>query len=123
MGPLQIQQKKMTKEEQEKQLSKLKVKSATILSSKLSNTSPILWIEVQNEEMAEHIQKQSSLFKREARAIMYPPEEFFRTIRSVENNCKEEKKKNVDLRYIVKLGQDNIELWTKQLREPQYTKQ
>ena len=101
----------------------LKVTTATIISSKLSNTSPILWIEVQSEEMAEHIQKQSSLFKREARAIMYPPPEFFRTIKSVENNCKEEKKKNVDLRYIVKLGQDNIELWTKQLREQQYTQQ
>ena len=78
---------------------------------------------MQNEETAEHIQKQSSLFKQEAQAIMYPLQEFFRTIKSVENNCKEEKKKNVDLRYIVKLGQDNIELWTKQLREPQYTKQ
>merc|ERR1712240_342651 len=101
----------------------LKVTTATIISSKLSNTSPILWIEVQSEEMAEHIQKQSSLFKREARAIMYPPPEFFRTIKSVENNCIEEKKKNVDLRYIVKLGQDNIELWTKQLRKQRYTQQ
>ena len=54
---------------------------------------------------------------------MYPPQEFFRTIKSIENNCKEEKKKNTDLRCIVKLGQDNIELWAKQLREPQYTKQ
>merc|ERR1712243_56267 len=101
----------------------LKVKDATIISSKLSNTSPILWIEVQNEEIAEHIQKQSSHFEREARAIMYPPQEFFRTIKSIENNYKEEKEKNTALRYIVKLGQDNIELWAKQLREPQYTKQ
>ena len=95
----------------------LKITTATIISSKLSNTSPILWIEVQSEEMAENIQKQSSILKREARAIMYPPPEFFRTIKSIENNCKEEKKKNTDLRYMVKLEQDNIELWTKQLRK------
>ena len=48
---------------------------------------------------------------------------YFRRYYRRENNCKEEKKKNPDLRYLVKLGQDNIELWTKQLREPQYSKQ
>ena len=35
----------------------LKVKDATIISSKLSSTSSILWIEVQNIETAEWIQK------------------------------------------------------------------
>merc|ERR1712243_290602 len=33
------------------------------------------------------------------------------------------KQTNKDLRYIVKIGTDNIELWTKYLREPQYTQQ
>merc|ERR1712240_954224 len=51
------------------------------------------------------------------------PQELFRTIKSIEQNCKEAKKTNPDLRYQVKLGPDNIELWTKLLREPQYTKQ
>ena len=101
----------------------LKVKDATIISSKLSNTSPILWIEVQSEETANFIQKQSEYYKREAQAIMYPPQELFRTIKSIEQNCKEAKKSNPNLRYQVKLGPDNIELWTKLLREPQYTKQ
>merc|ERR1712240_210420 len=101
----------------------LKVTTATIISSKLSTTSPILWIEVQGEEIALSIQKQSAILKREERAIMYPPPEFFRTIKSVENNCKEKRKKNKDLRYMVNLGPDNIELWTKQLREPQYSQQ
>merc|ERR1712240_131821 len=102
----------------------LKVTTAIIISSKLSTTSPILWIEVQSEEIALNIQKQLAILKREERAIMYPPPEFLRTIKSVENNnCKEAKKKNTDLRYMVKLGHDNIELWTKQLREPQYTQQ
>merc|ERR1712240_754436 len=101
----------------------LKVTTATIISSKLSTTSPILWIEVQSEEIALNIQKQSAILKREERAIMYPPPEFFKTIKSVENNCKEAKKKNTDLRYMVKLGHNNIELWTKQLRDPQYSQQ
>merc|ERR1712240_833846 len=51
------------------------------------------------------------------------PPEFFRTIKSVEYNCKEQRKKDKDLRYMVKLGTDNIELWTKHLREHQYTQQ
>merc|ERR1712240_586951 len=51
------------------------------------------------------------------------PPEFFRTIKSVEYNCKEQRKKDKDLRYMVKLGTDNIELWTKYLRENQYTQQ
>merc|ERR1712240_373576 len=51
------------------------------------------------------------------------PPEFFRTIKSVEYNCKEQRKKDKDLRYMVKLELDNIELWTKQLRKPQYTQQ
>merc|ERR1712240_251050 len=51
------------------------------------------------------------------------PPEFFRTIKSVEYNCNERKKIDKDLRYMVKLGTDNIELWTKHLREPQYTQQ
>merc|ERR1712240_307548 len=101
----------------------LKITIATIISSKLSTTSPILWIEVQSEEIALNIQKQSAILKREERAIMYPPPEFFRTIQSIENKCKEAKKKNTDLRYMVKLGHDNIELWTKQLRKPQYTQE
>ena len=101
----------------------LKVKNATIISSKLSSISSILWIEVQNSKTADWIQKQSSYYKREARAIMYPPQELFRTIKSIEQNCKEAKKTNPNLRYQVKLGPDNIELWTKLLREPQYTKQ
>merc|ERR1712240_573543 len=69
------------------------------------------------------IQRQSAILKREERAIVYPPPEFFRTIKSVENNCKEQRKKDKDLRYMVTLGLDNIELWTKHLREPQYTQQ
>merc|ERR1712240_545349 len=51
------------------------------------------------------------------------PPEFFRTIKSVEYNCNERRKTEKDLRYMVKLGTDNIELWTKYLREPQYTQQ
>ena len=63
--------------------------------------------------MAQNIQKQSLILKCEARAIMYPPPEFFRTIKSIENNCKVNKKQNPDLRYQVKLGPENIELWIK----------
>merc|ERR1712240_153392 len=51
------------------------------------------------------------------------PPEFFRTIKSVEYNCNERKKTDKDLRYMVKLGTDNIELWTKHLWEKQYTQQ
>merc|ERR1712240_502907 len=97
--------------------------TAEIKSSKLSNTSSILWIEVQDIETVESILRQSAYFKREAKAIMYPPQELFQTIKSIENNYKEKKKSNPELCYQVKLGQDNIELWTKLLREPQYTKQ
>merc|ERR1712240_114004 len=53
----------------------LKVTTATIISSKLSTISPILWIEVQSEEIALNIQKQSAILKRQDRAIMYPPPE------------------------------------------------
>merc|ERR1712240_547747 len=49
----------------------LKITSATIISSKLSTTSTILWIQVQSEEIALNIQKQSAILKREERAIMY----------------------------------------------------
>merc|ERR1712240_313928 len=51
------------------------------------------------------------------------PPEFFRTIKSVEYNCNEQKKTEKDLRYMVKLGTNNIELLTKYLRESQYTQQ
>merc|ERR1712240_340449 len=101
----------------------LKVNNAVITSSKLSTTSDILWVQLDNEKSAIDIQKQSATLRREARAIMYPPPEFFRTIKSVEHNCNERKKTDKDLRYMVKLGTDNIELWTKYLREPQYSLQ
>merc|ERR1712240_815012 len=101
----------------------LKVTKAIITSSKLSATSEVLWIQLQTEQAAIDIQKQSAILKREARAIMYPPPEFFRAIKSVEHNCKEQRKKDKDLRYMVKLGTDNIELWTKYPQEPQYSKQ
>merc|ERR1712240_484375 len=101
----------------------LKVTKAVITSSKLSTTSDILWIQVDNEQTAIDIQKQTATLRREARAIMYPPPEYFRTIKSVEHNCNEQKKTNKDLRYTVRIGTDNIELWTKYLREPQYTQQ
>merc|ERR1712240_646805 len=78
---------------------------------------------VDNEQTAIDIQKQSATLRREARAIMYPPPEYFRTIKSVEHNCNEQKKTNKDLRYIVKIGTDNIELWTKYPQEPQYSQQ
>merc|ERR1712240_106487 len=101
----------------------LKVINAVITSSKLSTTSDILWIQLDNERSAIDIQKQSATLRREARAIMYPSPEFFRTIKSVEHNCNEQKKINKDLRYIVKIGTDNIELWTKYPQDPQYSKQ
>merc|ERR1711873_381795 len=101
----------------------LKVTKAIITSSKLSTTSDILWIQVHNEQSAIDIQKQSATLRREARAIMYPPPEYFRTIKSVEHNCNEQKKTNKDLRYTVRIGTDNIELWTKHLQEPQYSQQ
>merc|ERR1712240_699733 len=54
---------------------------------------------------------------------MYPPQELFQTIKSIENNCKDHKKSNPELRYQVKLGPDNIKLWTQLLGEPQYSRQ
>ena len=101
----------------------LKIFNTVITSSKQSTTSDILWIQLDNEKTAIDIQKQSASIRGEARAIMYPPPEFYQTIKSVEHNCNEQKKINKELRYIVKIGTDNIELWTKHPQEPQYSKQ
>ena len=53
---------------------------------------------------------------------MYPPQELFTTIKSIENNCKAKKASNPTLRYQVRLGDDNIELWIKVLGDKGYTK-
>merc|ERR1712243_35529 len=51
----------------------LKITTTEIKFSKLSNTSPILWIEVQDSDTVDSIIRQSTYFKRDAKAIMYPP--------------------------------------------------
>ena len=53
----------------------LKITTAEVKSSKLSSTSSILWIEVQDSKTVEIILRQSAYFKREAKAIMYAPQE------------------------------------------------
>ena len=55
-------------------------------------------------------------------AIMYPPQELFPSIKSIENNCKAQKSIHPNLRYQVRLGHDNIELWIKQLGDKEYLK-
>merc|ERR1712240_390166 len=53
----------------------LKVTTAEVKSSKLSSTSSILWIEVQDSKTVAIILRQSAYFRREAKAIIYPPQE------------------------------------------------
>ena len=55
-------------------------------------------------------------------AIIYPPQELFPSIKSIENNCKAAKSKDQNLRYQVRLGHNNIELWIKTLGDKEYLK-
>ena len=80
-----------------------------IVSTKLSKNSPILWVELNSAEDVDSILMHSSkVWNLQAKAIMYPPSEIFRTIKSIEANCKKAKEKDPDLRYNVKLGVDNL---------------
>ena len=63
---------------------------------------------------ADMIIRQSTKIRNpDAKAIMYPPEELFPSIKSIENNCKAQKTKDVNLHYQVRLGFNNLELWIK----------
>ena len=87
----------------------------------MSQGSPILWIELEDIETAEMLQHQANRMRNpNGQAIMYPPQELYPSITSIQNNCKEQKIRNPNLRYQVKLGEQNIELWTKQLGEIEY---
>ena len=89
----------------------------------MSQSFPILWIEVEDYDMADMIIKQSAKIRNpNGKAIMYPPQELFPSIKSIENNCKTQKSMHPNLRYQVRLGHDNIELWIKQLGDKEYIK-
>ena len=62
----------------------LKTTTAKIISSKMSHTSPILWIEVQDSDRAEAIIRQSAYYKRDAKQSCTPP-------RIISNNQKNRK--------------------------------
>ena len=94
-----------------------------ILATKLSRTSPILWIELDSDITVDNIIYQSIKMRNpSAFAFMYPPPEVFKTIKSIEANCKAAKQKNPLLRYQVKLGEENVELHIKNIGDFMYTK-
>ena len=77
----------------------------------MSQSSPILWIEVDDCDTADMIIRQSAKIRNpDAKAIMYPPQELFPLVKSIENNCKALKTKDVNLQYQVRLGSSNLEL-------------
>ena len=87
----------------------------------MSQSSPILWIEVDDCDTADMIVRQSAkIHNPNAKAIMYPPQELFPSIKSIENNCKAAKTKDSNLRYQVRLGTNNLELWLKSLGYKEY---
>ena len=87
----------------------------------MSKNSPILWIELDCPEDVDIILRHSArVWNLQAKAIMYPPSELFRTIKSIELNCKKQKEKDPDLRYNVRLGVENIELHIKHLGDYEY---
>ena len=77
----------------------LKLTNINIISSKMSLSSPILWIEVNDSYTADMLSRQSAKIRSKAKAIMYPPQELYPTIKSIENNCKAQRSKNPNLRY------------------------
>ena len=86
----------------------------------MSQSSPILWIEVEDSTTADMIIKQSAKVRNpDGKAIMYPPQELFPSIKSNENICKVAKITNEDLQYQVRLGHNNLELWIKNMGDPE----
>ena len=78
----------------------------------MSQGSPIVWIELEDTDTAEMLMRQSARIRNpDGKAIMFPPQELYPTIKSIENNCKAAKINHKELRYQVKLGEDNLELW------------
>ena len=60
-----------------------------IISTKMSQSSPILCIEIEDSDTADMLIKQSAKIRNpDGKAIMYPPQELFPSIKSIENNCK-----------------------------------
>ena len=53
---------------------------------------------------------------------MYPPQELYSSIKSIESNCKKQKLSNPSLRYQVKLGIETLELWIKNVGDYSYTR-
>ena len=51
----------------------LKITGIKIISPKMSPTSPILWIEVSNSDIADMLLRQSAKINSDAKAIIYPP--------------------------------------------------
>ena len=87
----------------------------------MSQSFPILWIKVDDHTTADMIIKQSAkVCNPDGRAIMYPPKKLFLSIKSIENNCKAAKITNEDLCYQVRLGHNNLELWIKNIGDPDY---
>lgn len=65
----------------------LKLHPPTIISTKMSQTSAILWIELEDRDTADMIMRQSAKIRNpNGIAIMYPPQELFPSIKSIENN-------------------------------------
>merc|ERR1712177_184011 len=54
--------------------------------------------------------------------LLCTPQELFPSIKSIENNCKAAKITNEDLHYQVRLGHNNLELWIKNIGDPDYIK-
>ena len=92
----------------------LKLHPPTIISTKMSQSSPIMWIELQDSDTADMLMRQSAKIRnRDGIAIMYPPQELFPTIKSIENKCKARRTTHPNLRYQVRLGHENVELCIK----------
>ena len=79
-------------------------------------------MELEDSDIADAILIQSAKVRNpEGKAVIYPPQELFQSIKSIEANCKLQKDKDPNFRYQVRLGKEKLELHIKQLDDIEYT--
>ena len=85
-----------------------------IVQSKWNEKASILWVELENEEQVKEVFSMAAYYKNQkVRILTFFPSEIFARMKELETKSKEERKRNSNLKYQVRIGYDDIKLFLK----------
>jgi hypothetical protein len=103
---------------------KFKDNDIDIKSAKLApkEASKIMWIETSEKEVKEIYKRAASVQNKSVQLYTYIPAQLWDRKISLDINCKKAREQNVNLRTQIRLGTDDLELYTKYKGEPYWQK-